>query len=173
MVDKPKLDLDRKKVEKTVYKIIYHLAAILVIAVLLGIAVIEHTKIPDPEERLKKFAEVYNLKSAINPNLPKPWPAKMNSKFPDMVLIDTDSNELQLGDFEGNIIVLEYVDITSPVSQAYSDAEKYGVFGKAGNSYDEGVQGFEEIIERESNGAISFPHDGILFFKVLIYNDAG
>ncbi len=173
MAEKPKLDMDRKNVEKLVYKIIYHLAAILVIAILLGVAVMEHTKIEDPEERLQKFAEIYDLKSQINPNLPKPWPPKMNQKFPEFSVIDIDNNLINLYDLEAKIFVLEYVDVTSPVSQAYSNAGQYGVFGKASNTYDEEVQTFESIIERESRGAISFPHDDIIFLKVLIYNDAG
>ena len=139
--------------------------------IVVSIAALEANKKPW-EERKKVLAE-WNGIELPNENLPTPWPPEMNKPYPDIPLIDASGNEFNLSKYSGKIIVVEYVDMTSPVSQSYSGAKKYGVYGKPSNSYDESVMSFESLVAKETMGKVHIPNHDIIYLKIIIYNDNG
>lgn len=127
-----------------------------------------------PEQRNKtldeRLAKAYHID--LNENYPKPWPPEMNSPYPDYVLIDQKGEKFNLSDYKGMIIAMEMVDMSSPVSQALSGAEKYGVYG-ATQTYDKFVKPLSEALKEETKGALTLPNPNILTIKVLFYRPDG
>lgn len=164
--------MDTKKVIKYAYYMVYFLASILILLIVLAVVVLETTKNPDKAVREKAIKQLYSLEKK-NTNLPDVWPPAMNKDYPDLALVDQQGTMFNLSEFKGKVVLVEYVDMTSPLSQAYSGAKSKGVLGDASQKFDENQKTIEEIILKETQGVVTLPHPDIVVVKVLIYNDKG
>ncbi len=164
--------MEREKLFKYAYYVVYILAGVLLLLFVLAVAVLEHNKNPSFEARQKALVEIYGFKPP-NQNLPTPWPPAMNAPFPDIPLIDTNGAEFNISDFRGKVMVVEYIDMTSPVSHSYSGAKTRGPFGGSRHSFDSSVSSFEETVSRESQGTLTLPHPDLPVVKIIVYNEAG
>ncbi|MCL4677580.1 MAG: hypothetical protein KJ017_03190 [Alphaproteobacteria bacterium] len=162
--------MDKQKVIKYAYYVVYFLLSVLAFLIILAVMVLEANKNPDPEARKEAFAKMYNVQMK-NPNLPDPWPPKMNKQFPDIPLVDQTGVEFKMADLKGKVIIVEYIDMTSPISQAYSGAKTKGTLGGTQQKFDEGTVPVEEVIKKETQGQVVLPHPDVIMVKILIYNE--
>lgn len=166
--------MDKQKIIKYAYYVVYFLLAVLAMLIIASVMVLEANKNPDPRARAEEFAKRFNVQMK-KPNLPDPWPPQMNKPYPEIGLIDQNGTEFNLSDLKGKIIIVEFADMTSPVSQAYSGAKVKGALGGAGQQVDDTVLPLAEVIARETRtvGQVVLPHPDIVTIKILIYNENG
>ncbi|PCI56350.1 MAG: hypothetical protein COB36_06130 [Alphaproteobacteria bacterium] len=140
---------------------------------------IEANKKPDEEiaqilEEQRKMRIILATVSKGNENLPEVWPAKMNVAYPDFELFDQKGEKFLLSSLEGRVIILEYIDISSPVSQAQSGSAAVGVyFGAKSQELNKEAQPFSNVIKKVTNGAFMLPNDNILELKIIVYGADG
>ncbi|MCB1682222.1 MAG: hypothetical protein KDI61_05115 [Alphaproteobacteria bacterium] len=164
--------MDTNKFIKYAYRVVYVLAAFLAfLFVLFGIW-LELNKDPDPLARQRKADELFGP-TVINPNLPKPWPPAMNEPYPDLSLIDAGGQALKLSDLQGKVIVVEFIDMTSPISQSYSGAKEKGVYGDTSKTFDETYSSFEDTVSKELQDQLTLPNPDLVIVKIIIYNEKG
>jgi len=164
--------MEREKVFKYAYYLVYLLLGILFLLFVLAAAVLEYNKNPSVSDRQKALVQIYGFKPP-NQNLPSPWPPVMNAAFPDIPLIDSSGAELKVSDFKGKVIIVEYIDMTSPVSHSYSGAKARGPYGGARHTFDESVSSLEETVSKENQGQLSLPNPDIIVIKIIVFNEAG
>lgn len=130
---------------------------------------------PPPEVRDKirrqMVAELYGLDANFE-NYPKPWPPAMNQTYPDYELVDHEGKQFKISDHQGKIVIIEMVDVFSPLSLAYSGAAQYGLFGKA-DSFDQYAKSIGALLAEQSEGAKSLPHPEVVTIKVIINGAEG
>ncbi len=170
-------------VEKVVTSLIKISFVTLVMAILWGGMLLEVNKVSE-EEQLAFFKEQRELYQAVTQNvavntkLPKPWPPQVNATYPDFELIDQDGLRFNLSDLKGRVIVLEYIDMDSGVSQAQSGAKsspgvgEVGTYG-ASDYIDIDSYVFSDILTKDTNGALRLPHPNLLEVKIIIYGEGG
>lgn len=150
-------------------KVIRFLFVALAFLFIVSLVELENTKKP-PEERERivrqTIAGVYGL--ADNENYPKPWPPAMNSTYPDYELIDQEGKQFKISDFKGKVIVMEMVDMSSPVSQSFSGAAKHGLFGTI-DKFDEFSKPFDEMLSEYTDGQVVLPLSNVVTIKVIIH----
>lgn len=165
--------MDTKKFVKYAYYIVYFLLAVLFSLIAFAVAVLEYNKNPSAEFRQQAVARFYGVKEPTNPNFPDPWPPVMNKSFPEISLVDSNGQSFKLSDFSGKVIIVEYVDMNSPLSHSYSGAKTKGTYGGTRHTFDESTQSLEDMVVKENAGQLALPHPDIIVLKVVIYNEAG
>ncbi len=155
------------------------LFTILGLLMILSVVHIETNK-KSPEEIAKILEESKEMRAImakggqLNKNLPEIWPPKMNNVYPDFAMIDQEGREFLLSSLKGKVIIVEYIDISSPVSQAQSGARKFGAYYAASSSdIDEYAKPFAEVLKKNTSGSIVLPNDNIIELKIIIYGEGG
>lgn len=132
----------------------------------------------DPEERAKIIAQKTKEFQAeiagrpVNENLPQAWPPAMNNEYPNLALIDQNGKRFQLSSLLGKIVILEYIDFSSPLSQAQSGAALLSPYGASGVKPDEYAAPFKEVLRKNGLGAVDFPGDKVVSLKIIVYGDS-
>ncbi len=169
--------MDRKKIDNVIswsVKILFSLLFLLIVA---SVANVEITK-KSPEEIasiLKQQKEEYIKLSQGNPvneNLPDPWPAKMNKPYPEIELIDQDGNEFKLSSLKGKVVIVSFIDMSSPISQAQFGAALSGPFGFT-TQVDKMVYTFDDVLRKELGGDFTLPHDDVVELGIIVYTQDG
>ncbi len=102
------------------------------------------------------------------------WPPKMNKPYIDMELFDQEGQEFKISDLKGKVIIIEYIDMSSPVSQAQSGAGLLGAYAATPNqSVDKYAMPISDILPKETQGSLVLPHDDIIQLKIIIYGEGG
>ncbi len=169
--------MDFKIIEKIISYAIRGLFVVLLGLIFLsGIAIEANKKPPEEIERILKerreFYEALRKGEPVNKNLPNPWPPKMNQKYPDIDLIDQSGGDFRLSDLKGRVLLVEYIDMSSPASQAQSGGALFGAYG-ATTYVDEVSEPISDVLRQSTGGAISLPHPHILEVKIIVYGDGG
>ncbi|MGH1403321.1 MAG: hypothetical protein ACRBDL_03690 [Alphaproteobacteria bacterium] len=169
--------MDFKIVEKFISYAIRTLLVLLVgLICLSGIAIEANKKPPEEIERiLKEKREIYEALrkgEPVNKNLPGLWPPKMNQKYPDIDLVNQAGEEFKLSDLKGRVLIVEYIDMSSPVSQAQSGGAILGAYG-ATTYVDKVTTPVSQVLKQSTEGELSLPHPHILEVKVIIYGEDG
>lgn len=162
-----------KKIQKILTYTSYGLGAVLVGLIILSGFVLESNKKPQAEiDRtiLNTYKQAKGF--SVNENLPQVWPPQMNKIYPDLALIDQTGNPFMLSDLRGKIIVVENVDMTSPVSQAQSGAATVGTYGNI-QEFDAGAKPFAELLYQHTDNMLTWPNANIVLLKVIYYNAQG
>jgi len=172
--------MDSEKVRKFLYIAFQALVIILGLLIFTNIYNIESTKKPDDEiKKILAKQQQDRLRLAegkhTNESLPDNWPPKMNELYPALPLIGLDANETTLPNLMGKVVVLEFVDMSSPVSQAQSGAVLLGAYGETrADDLDKSVVTFEDAFRRTSqNEDITFPNQNTVHVKVVVYAQDG
>lgn len=160
------MDLDT--FQKYLGKAIKFLFGALLFMFLTSLMVLEWIKKP-PEVQKKNFEKFVAQKYGLdfNENYPKPWPPAMNATYPDFDLIDQTGAKFKISDLKGKILLIEWVDMSSPISQAYSNAAESGVFGTV-DKIDQFVLPIEKMIAKETSDALILPNDNVQILKIII-----
>lgn len=167
--------MDHDFIKKRISQFIKGLFVVLGIVIAFSIFAIEATKKPQAEidaileERRKNFEAMVAGKQ-LNENLPEVWPAKMNVPYPALGLIDQTGQNFSLADLKGRVIIVEFIDMSSPVSQAQSGAGLMSAY--AGGEVDEFAKPFSEYL-RDLETPLVLPHDRIMELKILVYGPDG
>ncbi|MCB1784549.1 MAG: hypothetical protein KDI13_11220 [Alphaproteobacteria bacterium] len=143
----------------------------LLLLVLLAIAALEATK--KPPEEIARMVEAAKLSRQNVSNLPRPWPPEMNSGYPDFDLIDQEGTKFSLSALKGRVVLVEYVDMASPISQAAAGAKEKGVFGAENQSFDPYILTPEVFVPKLTDGKVTLPTAKFLIVSILIKNAAG
>ena len=173
------MKVTRAGIDKTLSVITRFLVSCMVALMFFSYLAIEANKKPAAEitrilEEQKKMRLILAKKSSGNENLPKVWPPKMNKIYPNLELYDQMGKKFTLSSLSGKVIIMEYIDISSPESQAQSGSAKMGAYyGSKTKEINTQVEIFGDVIERSTNGAFRLPNDNVLELKIIIYGPEG
>ncbi len=169
--------MDRKKVDKILNwsaKILFSLLFILMVASVANIEV--NKKSPEEIASILKTQKENLAKIAqgkpLNENIPDPWPPKMNKPYPEIELIDQDGKEFKISDLKGKVIVLSFLDMSSPVSQAQSGALLSGAYGLT-QELDKTVDTFDDALRKAIDVDFSLPNEDVIEVSVIVYTQDG
>ena len=171
--------MERKQVEKFMSMASRTLVTILVFLMVFTVVDIEvNKKSPEEIEKIleesRKMRNIMRSTGEANINLPEVWPPKMNSPYPDLELFDQKGQSFKLSDLKGRVILLEYIDVTSPISQAQSGAAIVGPYYAGGISeIDKTALPIADILKKETRGALTLPNEMILELKIIVYGEEG
>ena len=170
--------MDRDQVQKYIGYGIKGLFSVLGLLIILTICSLEATKKPvaEIESILAEQTKHLRLSSQgkkLNENLPDTWPPKMNAPYPEIVLYDQDGRIFKLSSLLGKIVVVEYIDINSPVSQAQSGAGLIGAYGSAAD-VDKFAVSFADAIHKTLGDEFLYPgNEDIIEVKIIVYGEKG
>ncbi len=169
--------IERKKIEKALSYAIAIVVCVLISLVFLSITFAEFSKksMQERQEILSKQRDTikkFIVEAKPNENLPKTWPPQMNVTYPDMELLDQKGKEFKISDFAGKVLIIEYVDMSSPISQAHSGAKSKGAFGIM-QDVDKLAETFEDTVQKNADGKINFPNDNVIQLKIIAYTQDG
>lgn len=168
--------MEREKVDKIINISVKVLFSALFVVMFFAVMRIEATKKPQEEitEILKQEQED-RIKMAqgkpLNENIPDPWPAKMNKPYPEIELIDRDGKAFKLSNHKGKVIILSFIDMSSPVSQAQAGAGLSGAYGLTQET-DKLAEPFSETL-RKGDVDLTLPNDDVVEINVLVYAQDG
>ena len=172
--------IERKTIDKIIRYSIAGLSCFLIVLMFLSVIVFEAKKKPVVERQAILDKQLADLKKRVevktpNANLPDQWPPKMNDNYPNLALIDQTGQSFKLADLKGKVIVLEYIDMSSPVSQAQSGAGLLGAYG-ALQEVDEYTETFEDVLRKNpalDQQPLILPHRDLLQVKIIAYTQDG
>lgn len=173
--------MNHDKIRAALYHIMKFLFAGLILLVIIAYFHVESKK-KSPEEIaqiMDKQKEIFKALSEgktvnTNENLPNDWPPLMNKPYPNLLLIDQNGQTFNLSQHEGKIIILEYIDMLSPVSQAQSGAGLLGVYGnKDIVSVDKYMVPFSAALIKNGVDTNVLSQNDVIQIKVLVYGDDG
>jgi hypothetical protein len=101
-------------------------------------------------------------------NNPTSWPPVENRLYPDMELYNQDGKLTRLSDLSGNVIIVQPVAMSCPLSQAYSGANKKGKTPFKKCFPNNGIIDFEQRMN--DYAGISMKTPGVVFVQILFYN---
>ncbi len=149
----------------------------LVILIVTAIIHVESVK-KSPEEiqiilaEQKQAMESMAAGRPLNQNLPDVWPPKMNDEYPNLALIDQNGQSFDMDSLKGKIIIVEYLDFSSAVSQAQSGSGLLGVYGDENLEADSYAIPFQDVL-RKNNVDIDLSSNDVLQVKIVLYAAAG
>lgn len=158
-------------IQEVLMIIVKALSVFLVGLLVFSVFALELSKKP-PEERARLRNEMLN-RNAAGANLPDPWPPKMNAIYPDMALVDQDGVAFNLSDLKGRIIVMELVDMASPLSQAYAGARTKGVYGAQDQKIDAFAQPFSVEAARHTESKVQVPNADLVMVSLIVKDGQG
>lgn len=170
--------MERGQVQKYIDIVMKGLFTLLFVLFILTIASLEATKKPDVEiekilaEQNKSLQLIADGKQ-LNENLPASWPAKMNAPYPEIVLFDQKGESFKLSSLSGKVVILEYIDINSPISQAQSGAGLLGAYGSV-SDIDKFALPFTDVLHDTLGDEFVYPgNEDIIEVKIIVYGEAG
>jgi hypothetical protein len=174
--------LDRELVNKIITLSAKILFSALFVLITISIFAIEITKKPQDEidAVLDKQREnvIAMLAGRSNPentqgvDIAQYWPPKMNQPYPDIALVDRGGRAFKLSDMKGYVIVMSYIDMSSPISQAQAGAGTVGAYGLT-KDIDKYTEPFLKVVEKNAPDNFKLPNDGVLEINVLVYTQDG
>lgn len=170
--------MEREKVDKIINISLKVLFSLLFVLIFLSIMRIEATK--KPPEEIKQILEQQQeerIKLAagepLNDKLPNPWPPKMNKPYPDLPLVASDGTNFKLANYKGKVIVLSFLDMSSPTAQAQSGAGLSGAYGVTVDK-DPLARPFSDVFRTiPESEDMNYPHKDLLEIIVLVYSQEG
>ncbi len=171
--------MNSDRIQKYLSYAIRTLFIILGLLMVLSVIHIESNK-KSPEEIARILKETQELRMILakrghtNLNLPDPWPPKMNKPYPDFEMFDQEGKEFTFSSLKGKVIVVEYIDVSSPISQAQSGAGLFGpYYGSSSSDIDKYAKPFAEVLRKNTGQGFVLPHDSIIELKIIVYGEGG
>lgn len=173
--------IERKTIEKIMSIAIKVLFSALFVLIFLSYANLEATKKPRQKIDLLLNEQQANMLALLSGKTPTvqgkeviTWPPKMNHPYPDLELIDKRGSLFNLSDLKGYILVISYVDMSSPTSQAQAGAAFKGSYGiTKEKDIDKHTQIFSNIVRKNALDEFKLPSDKVIELYVLIYAQDG
>ncbi len=163
--------MNAKIFQKILRYSIYAISLALISMIGISVMVLEAGKKP-PEVRNRIMKDMTNQHKIVN-TLPKPWPPMMNKTYPIFSLIDQEGKPFKISDFQGKVVIVENIDMSTPEAQSLSGARTLGPYGGEASKFDSNLQPINEIIGRYTEGKVALPHPDIIIVKVIYYNQKG
>lgn len=162
-------------IQEVLMIIVKALSVFLIAMLIFSVVAIEVNKKPleERERMLSEMRTKYQNATKVNNNLPESWPPKMNRAFPDIELVDQEGVKFLLSDLKGRVIVLELVDMASPLSQAYAGARKKGVYGAPDQKVDDYALPFSDLVEKNTPGKRKVPNQNLVIISFIIKDEQG
>lgn len=169
--------IDRKLIDKILGYAIAACVSVLMVLIFGSVIAVEVSKksAPEREELLlsqRKKIERFVAERQENENLPNVWPPKMNVPYPDIELFDQKGQAFKISQLAGKILIVEYIDMSSPISQAQSGAKTKGAFGIM-QDVDQYAEPFYDTLRKNAEGSISFPNNKVIHLKIIAYTQDG
>lgn len=171
------IKVERKIIDKILGYAIAACVSFLMILLFASLIASEFTKKSPAEqekillEQRKQFERAIALQRE-NKNLPSIWPPKMNAPYPDIELFDQKGQSFRTSQLAGRIIIIEYVDMSSPISQAQSGAKEKGAFGVM-QEVDKLASPFQEALKQTTRKQMPWPHKEVIELKIIVYTQDG
>ncbi len=173
---------DREKVNKIIILSVKILFSALFVLIALAVISLEGTKKPQKEIDAVLNKQRVSMRAIlagkdITKEIPEGtkvhhWPPKMNQPYPDLELIDRNGRVFKLSDLKGYIIVMSYIDMSSPISQAQAGAAVVGAYGVT-KEVDKYTEPFSQVVAKNASDGFVLPNDGVLEVNVLVYAQDG
>ncbi len=109
-----------------------------------------------------------NKKSCPLLHNPTSWPPVENRLYPDMELYNQDGKLTRLSDFSGNVIIVQPVAMSCPLTQAYSGANKSGKTPFRTCFPNNGIVDFPQRMNDYAGISMNTP--GLVFVQIIFYN---
>ncbi|QDV88747.1 hypothetical protein [Stieleria magnilauensis] len=93
------------------------------------------------------------------------WPPVRGETFPDLMLTDQTGQTVQLSDFAGKIILVEYAAIPCEGCQAFAGGKQYGAFGNF--TVQAGLESIEHYARQYAG--VTLGSEEVVFVQVLLY----
>ncbi|QEF96176.1 hypothetical protein Mal15_02030 [Stieleria maiorica] len=93
------------------------------------------------------------------------WPPVRGNEFPDLVLTDQTGQTVQLSDFAGKVILVEYAAIPCEGCQAFSGGKQHGAFGSF--RVQPGLESIEHYAQEYAG--VTLGSEDVVFVQVLLY----
>ncbi len=174
--------IDREVVNSIITLSIKILFSTLFVLGFISIMLLEATKKPQEEidsiinQQRKDMIAILSGKDITKEEkegeIPYYWPPKMNHPYPDLELLDRDGRTFKLSDLKGYVIVMSYVDMSSPTSQAQAGAAVTGAYGIT-NEIDKYAEPFTQVVRKNAPNDFTLPNDVVLEIDVLVYAQDG
>lgn len=169
--------IERERVNKVMTILLKVLFSTLFVVLFFSVMAIEATKKPQKEidaelTELRANLELLAAGGEVKNPEGYDWPPKMNKLYPDLDLLDKEGRSFKISDLKGYVVVMSYVDMSSPTCQAQAGAAAAGKFGTT-IDVDKYSEPFTETLRKNSLEGFTLPNDGVLEIYVLIYNQDG
>ncbi len=92
------------------------------------------------------------------------WPPAVGERFPELKLSDQTGRTVQLSDFEGKVILVEYAAVPCKGCQAFAGGQARGGF--AGFTVQPGLESIESYARQYAGVGLG---DDVVFVQVLLY----
>lgn len=118
----------------------------------------------------KSAYTLYELKVPMPDQIPLPngWPPTLDQPYPDLELIDQNSNYFRLSDLKGAVIVMIPIAMNNMNSVAYEDVHKYGSFRSIPSA--QNILPLTQQIKRFTP-QIKLPDINLIFVHLLLFNE--
>lgn len=169
--------IDRKLIDKILGYSIAVCVSVLMLLIFISVVAVEVGKKSADERQeimdmAKKEVAKFEARHRQNENLPDAWPPKMNEKYPDLQLFDQKGQEFRVSQLEGKVLIVEYVDMSSPISQAQSGARQKQAFGIM-QEVDQFAEPFYETLSKNAQGTVTWPNEDVIHLKIIVYTQDG
>jgi len=174
--------IDREIVNKIITMSVKVLFSTLFVLIAVSFIYLEETKKPQKEidaildKQYQNIRDIFAGKDitgeAKEGKVAYHWPPKMNQPYPDMELLDRNGRVFRLSDLKGYVIVMSYIDMSSPISQAQAGAVVTGAYGFT-KEVDKYAESFSQVVRKNAVDGFILPNDGVLEINVLVYAQDG
>ncbi len=173
--------VDRELVNKIITLSVKILFSALFVLIVLSIIILEGTKKPkteidkilaDQRQNILMILEGKDVTDKAGSDGMEHWPPKMNQPYPDLELLDRSGRAFRISDLGGYIIVISYIDMSSPVSQAQAGAAVVGAYGGT-KEIDKYSESFSQVVRKNAVNGFSLPNDNVLEINVIVYGQDG
>jgi len=94
------------------------------------------------------------------------WPPQLGERYPEIRMIDQTGKHVIVSDFEGSVILIEYIGMTCPACQAFSGAHRLGPFKKITPQHD--LKSIEEYLPEYAG--IKLSDERLVFIQIILYD---
>lgn len=169
--------IERERVNKIITILLKVLFSTLFVLIFISVLIIEANKKPQEEidaalsavrANIEIIAKGGGLEKAEDQN----WPPRMNKLYPEIELLDKEGRAFKISDLKGYVVVMSYIDMSSPICQAQAGAAATGAYGSL-KDVDKYSEPFTETLRKNSLEEFTLPNDGVLEVDVLVYTQDG
>ncbi len=169
--------MDHSKIQKFISNVTRFVVGLLVLVVIFSFLALEAEKRPQAEiqkilEQERVAFQALSEGKSKTTGLSFDWPPKMNTAYPDIALIDQKGASFSLSSLAGKTVIVEFIDMTSPISQAQSGASILGAYGGV-SEVDAFAMPFSDVLKQNTDAGITLPKDNVIILKVIVYGKSG
>jgi hypothetical protein len=96
------------------------------------------------------------------------WPPRLDQRYPDLELTDTEGKPVRLSSFAGKVLLIEPIGVSCPACNAWAGAGAGGVDGFRGVAPQAGLPPIASSLHT-SSGGIAIDDERLVYIQLLLY----